>query len=383
METGGISLSAVYVADMGVVTSLGQGVDALWKGLLAGSTGIAPVRRFSTECYNSSLAGCIRDIDTEHPISRLDALVEMLFDGIPTIAPDTMLLTASTKGGIDQLERFVRKQPTALDRILSHQVEDLVVGKLGLKAARNNISAACASATMALALGASRIEQGEIESVLVCGLDLVSEFVFSGFSALHALSAKACCPFDVSRDGLLLGEGAAYILLMSERRFQQTKCRCLGRIAGWGIASDAHHITAPSRTGEGLIQSIRQAMERAKLPVDNIAAINAHGTGSVYNDAMELKAFRAIFDSLPPFHSVKGAIGHTMGACGAIETIVGLCSLKQQCIPPTLGLQTPEPEAMNRVSSNVQSISGDYLLTTNSGFGGINASIVLQRNTEL
>ena len=376
-------MSAVYVADMGVVTSLGQGVDALWDGLLAGSTGIAPVRRFSTECYNSNLAGCIRALDAEHPISRLDGLVEMLFDRVPAIAPDTMLLTASTKGGIDQLERLVRKQPTALDRILSHQVADLVAGKLGLKAARHNISAACASATTALALGASRIEQGEIESVLVCGLDLVSEFVFSGFSALHALSAKACRPFDVSRDGLLLGEGAAYILLMSEHRCRQTKCQCLGRIAGWGIASDAHHITAPSRTGEGLIQSIRHALERAKLPADKIAAINAHGTGSIYNDAMELKAFRAIFDSLPPFHSVKGAIGHTMGACGTIETIVGLCSLKQKCIPPTLGLQKPEPEAMERVSSSVQPISGDYLLTTNSGFGGINASIILQRNTEL
>jgi 3-oxoacyl-(acyl-carrier-protein) synthase len=382
MEAGGINLSTVCVADIGVVTALGRGVDALWNGLLAGNTGVAPVQRFSTKSYNSNLAGCIRELDAEHPVSRLDTLVEMLFDGIQSIAPDTMLLTASTKGGIDQLERFVRKQPTPLDRILSRQVADLVAGKLGLKAERNNISAACASSTAALALGASRIEQGEVESVLICGLDIVSEFVFSGFSSLQALSAKACCPFDVARDGLLLGEGAAYILLMSERLCRQTKRKSLGCIAGWGIASDANHITAPSRTGEGLIQSIRHTLECAKLPAKKIAAINAHGTGSVYNDAMELKAFNAVFDSLPPFHSVKGAIGHTMGACGAIETIVGLCSLKQQCIPPTLGLRQPEPEAIGKVSSNVQAINGDYLLTTNSGFGGINASIILQRNAE-
>ena len=156
----------------------------------------------------------------------------------------------------------------------------------------------------------------------------------------------------------------------------------LGRIVGWGIASDAHHITAPSRTGEGLILAIRQALERAGLKPSDVAAINAHGTGSVYNDAMELTAFSSIFDSLPPFHSIKGAMGHTLGACGAIETIVGLCSLENQCIPPTVGLRTPEPGGQGRVSAQVQPFSGDYLLTTNSGFGGINAALILQRSAE-
>ena len=218
--------------------------------------------------------------------------------------------------------------------------------------------------------------------MLVCGLDLVSEFVFSGFSALHALSSTACRPFDVSRDGLLLGEGAACLLLMSERRMQQEKRRSLGRIAGWGIASDAHHVTAPSRTAEGLILAVRQAMNRAKVTPADVAAVNAHGTGSVYNDAMELVALHTIFDPLPPFHSVKGALGHTMGACGALEAIVGLCSLQHQRIPPTTGLQTPEPRGDGRIRAEAQAISGDYLLTSNSGFGGINAAIVLQRSEE-
>lgn len=374
-------MSEVYVADIGVVTALGCGEEALWKGLSAGKTGIAPVRRFATDSYNSKLAGCITDLDSEHPVSRLDALLEMLFDGKRLFPPDTMLLTASTKGGIDQLERFVRKQSTDLNRILGQQVANFVAGHLGLKGIRHNISAACASSTLAIALAASSIAQNDVESVLVCGLDLVSEFVFSGFSSLHALSPNACKPFDIHRDGLLLGEGAAYMLLMNERLYRQTKCQGIGQIAGWGIASDANHITAPSRTGEGLILSIRQALSRAGLKAGDIAAINANGTGSVYNDAMELTAFGTIFDSLPPLCSIKGAIGHTMGACGAIEAIIGLCSLKNQSIPPTVGLQTPEPSAQGKVSSDVQSFLGNYLLSTNSGFGGINASIILQRIT--
>jgi 3-oxoacyl-[acyl-carrier-protein] synthase II len=379
MEAGGTGVNAVHVVDIGTVTALGAGVDALWEGLQAGRTGLAPVRRFATDGYLSKLAGCIPALDAERPASRLDALIQMLFDRTAALPADTMLITASTKAGIDQLEASVRSRPTPLDRVLGGQVADFVAGRLRLKGARQNISAACASSTIALALGAARIGQGQCESVLVCGLDLISEFVFSGFSALHALSASACRPFDVDRDGLLLGEGAAYLLLMSERCCRQTKRASLGRIAGWGIASDAHHITAPSRTGEGLILAIRQALEHAHVAPAEVAAVNAHGTGSVYNDAMELVALGTLFDPLPPFHSIKGAAGHTMGACGAIEAIVGLLSLEHQCLPPTVGLRRPEPAGLARVSSEVQMISGDYLLTTNSGFGGINACVVLER----
>jgi 3-oxoacyl-(acyl-carrier-protein) synthase len=379
MEAGGTGLNAVHVVDIGVTTALGEGADALWEALRAGRTGLAPVRRFATDCYLVNMAGCIRALDAPCPGSRLDALAQMLFSESLDVPADTVLITASTKAGIDQLEASVRNQPTPLDRILGCQVADFVAGRLGLRGARYNISAACASATIALALGAARIERGEAESVLVCGLDLVSEFVFSGFSALHALSPSTCRPFDTGRDGLLLGEGAAYLLLMSERRCRQARRDSLGCIAGWGIASDAHHITAPSRTGEGLILAIRQALDHAGLAPTDIAAVNAHGTGSVYNDAMELTAFASLFDSLPPLHSVKGAIGHTMGACGAIEAIVGLYSLEHQCLPPTVGLRTPEPAGAGRVSPHAQQIAGDHLLTTNSGFGGINACLVLQK----
>jgi len=377
VETGGPGLSVVHVVDIGAVTALGSGTDALWEALVAGRSGLAPVRRFATDNYVCSQAGCIASLDAEHPNSRLDTLIEMLFDGVESIPPDTALLTASTKGGIDQLERAVRGQKTSLDRIVGHQVADLLTKRLSLKGSRHNVNAACASAAVALALGAARIKHGEIESVLVCGLDMISEFVFSGFSALKALSPTVCRPFDVAREGLTLGEGAAYVLLMSEDCLRRTKRESLGRLVGWGIASDAHHITAPSRVGEGLVLATQQALAGAGLSPADLAAISTHGTGSNYNDAMELTAFGRLFDRLPPMHSVKGATGHTMGACGTIETIVGLCSLKHQCLPPTVGLLVPEDRARGCVSAEVQPFSGEYLLTTNSGFGGINAGLIL------
>jgi 3-oxoacyl-[acyl-carrier-protein] synthase II len=380
METGGIVLNPVHVVDIGAVSALGKGTEALWEGLLEGRTGITAVRRFSTDRYVSKLAGCIGELDAEPEGSRVDVLVDMLFDRIQSVPPDTVLLCASTKAGIDLLEKKVRALSTPLDRILGHQVTDLIATRLGLTGPRRNISAACASATVALAMGASLISRARAESVLVCGLDVVSEFVFSGFSALQALAPQACRPFDVARDGLTLGEGAAYLLLMSEQRRQQTRSRSWGRITGWGISSDAHHITAPARNGEGLVRALKQALNRAGVDAQTLAAINTHGTGSVYNDAMELTAFGKLFQRLPPLHSVKGAMGHTMGASGALEAIVGLYSLLHQCITPTAGLTQPEPRADGRVSDRIQEIQGDCLLTTNSGFGGINASLILQRN---
>lgn len=383
METGGPGLSAVHVADANAVTALGRGTDTLWEALLAGQSGLTPVKRFATDNYPCHLAGCVASLDPEPQTSRLDGLTEMVFDGIEPIPPETTLLTATTKGGIDQIERVVRGQETGRDRILGHHIADAMAARLGLKGPRQNVNAACASAAVALALGAERIQHGQVDSVLVCGLDLVSEFTFSGFAALKALSPDVCRPFDVAREGLVLGEGAAYVLLMSEKALRRTKRTSLGRLVGWGIASDAHHVTAPSRTGEGLVLAIRQALAGTALMAADLAAINAHGTGSIYNDAMELAAFGQLFDPLPPLHSVKGATGHTMGACGTIETIVGLCSLKHQCLPPTAGLRVPEYKAKNCVAAEAQPFSGEYLLMTNSGFGGINAALILGREASI
>lgn len=244
------------------------------------------------------------------------------------------------------------------------------------------VNAACASSTYGLALGAEMIRQDIVESVLVCAADPVSRFIFTGFAALRALSPTVCRPFDVSRDGLLIGEGAFAMLLMSERLVESQKSTPLALLSGWGIANDANHITAPARDGSGLIHAIHTALDSAKLEPDEIQAFCAHGTGTVFNDSMELTAVNSLFGERRfPVFSIKGAIGHTMGAAGGIEAAVSICAMQDRIVSATAGLQQEEERAAGRVSCRSQQFPGNNILTTNSGFGGCNAALILAKNT--
>ena len=167
---------------------------------------------------------------------------------------------------------------------------------------------------------------------------------------------------------------------MSEERARREGRAALGTIHGWGSANDANHITAPARDGCGLVLAIEAALAKAALTAEEIAAISAHGTGTVYNDAMELTAVARVFGERPlPVQSLKGAVGHTLGAAGAIEAVFGLECLARRVMPPTVGLVEPEEAGRGRVAAAAQSIAGDYLLSTNSGFGGVNAALLLGR----
>jgi 3-oxoacyl-[acyl-carrier-protein] synthase II len=165
---------------------------------------------------------------------------------------------------------------------------------------------------------------------------------------------------------------------MNADRARRENRNRLGTVLGWGITNDATHITAPAKSGRGLVQAVDQALKTAKRKPEEITAISAHGTGTVYNDLMELNAFRQVFgERKMPLYSIKGAIGHTLGAAGAIEVTLGLKALLSQVIPPTVGFANPENGAEGQVSPESQPVSGDYLLTTNSGFGGVNAALIL------
>jgi len=295
---------------------------------------------------------------------------------------NTLLITATTKSGIDNLERIRRCAPAAPADVLPGGLLEEVHRQLGLTGECINISAACASSTIALAQGAELIASGYTNSVLVCCMDLVTEFVFSGFSSLLALAAGPCRPFDRDRNGLSLGEGAAALLLMNGELARQESRSHLGTILGWGAANDATHITAPARDGCGLRQAVLKALDIAGRHADEIAAVCAHGTGSVYNDLMELNALNQIFGNRRlPIFSIKGSIGHTLGAAGGIEAAVGLRTLSEQMAPPTVGFSNPEIGAENKVSFQPSTFSGDCLLTTNSGFGGINAALILEKGS--
>ena len=371
--------NSVMVTNAAVVSGLGPNLDTLWRRLLVGETAIRPLERFPTDRYNVRNAAWIAGLEFATGPSLLFPLLERLLEGFGPVPADCRLITATTKGCIDILERLQRGLPADPGTLPVSSVLSWINRKFGLADQGVNVNAACASSTIAVARAAALIAAGKAEAVLVVCMDLVSEFVFSGFSALQALSPTTCRPFDRDRNGLALGEGGAALLLMSEERACRENRRALGTVAGWGAANDATHITAPAREGCGLVQAVRQALAKAGITPDDVAAVSAHGTGTVYNDLMELTAFRAVFGDRPvPVHSVKGAIGHTLGAAGGIEVALGLMSLKSRVVPPTAGFREPDENVPGQVSARPQPMTGPYLLTTNSGFGGVNAALVLK-----
>jgi 3-oxoacyl-[acyl-carrier-protein] synthase II len=363
-----------------VVTGLGPDLESLWKGVMAGESAIRPLERFATDRYLSRNASWIDGLDCREGRSGLHPLLERLLDGFGPVPADAALITATTKGCVDVMESINAGRAGEPSQLQLAQLIREISARFGLNSTGININAACASSTIAVARAAALIASGKSEAVLVVCMDLVSEFVFSGFSALQALSPELCRPFDRNRNGLTLGEGGAALLLMSRERARREGSLELGIVSGWGAANDATHITAPARDGCGLVQSVRQALERASLPPEEIAAINAHGTATPYNDMMELTAFRTVFgERRLPLNSIKGSIGHTLGAAGGIEVALGLRALQEGMLPPTVGMLEPEGAGEGLLSRQAQPINGEHLLTTNSGFGGVNAALILSR----
>jgi 3-oxoacyl-[acyl-carrier-protein] synthase II len=370
----------VWITDAGMVTAAGDSLEATWQTIMTGRTAIRKIDRFPVKAYRSELGASVSGIEPSEAASLIHNIMELLLCQIDYVPADSLLITASTKAGIDNLEKI--KQGIAADPldILPASMSDWVAEKLGLRGDSISINAACASSTAAVAQGAKLISSGAAESAVICCLDLITEFVFSGFSALQVLSPFPCRPFDRDRAGLSVGEGAAFITLMSAEQAKRFGCPQRGIIAGVGLSNDARHITAPDRNGAGLIRAVTGALKTAGVERSEIAGISAHGTGTIHNDLMELTAFQAVFEKYcPPIYSVKGCIGHTFGAAGGIEIALGTRILTEQTLPPTAGFVNPERGAEGLVSADSVPIKGDYLLATNSGFGGINAAIILKK----
>lgn len=371
--------AVVVAADM--ITPYGHGVNACWKGLLSGVTAVSAVTRFNTGSFQSDVAGTVAGLSYHGRESLVMQMLGSLFrQGVAVVPADAKLVLATTKGEIDFLEMSVLNKSgdasrSALGFLLSKAAE-----LTGARGAGLVVSAACTSSAAAAARAAAMIRNGHADCVLVAACDSVTEFIYSGFSSLMALDKVPARPFDKNRAGLSVGEAAAYALLMSSDRAAREQRPILGELAGWGLSDDANHMTGPSRESEGLILAITKALKSAGCDSEDIGVIAAHGTGTVYNDAMEMRAFHEVFkNSVRPLYSLKGGIGHTMGAAGLVETLIALQALREQTAPPTVNLQEPDDDARGWVSSNAQSITrGTSALVTNAGFSGVNTALVLR-----
>ncbi len=362
-----------------MLTPFGPGLDACWDAITSGQSAIGKIERFNTSAFMSENAATIMSLRYHDGDSLVLQMLQRLLGVIPAPA-DSALILATTKGEIDLLERRILGETgIPQDACAPVRLLEKAASLAGVAGPSMVVSAACASGSAAIARGASMICSGRADSVLVIACDAVTEFVFSGFSSLMAMDRRFARPFDRTREGLSLGDAAGYALLMSEQRAESEGREVLGEVAGWGLSDDANHMTGPSRESEGLILAATKALRMAGCDSSAIGMISAHGTGTAYNDAMEMRAFRAVFNEAPrPVYSVKGALGHTMGAAGMLELIIALRALKEGTTPPTVNLSEPDELAAGWVSPKAVGIDRTKMaLMTNSGFSGINAALVV------
>ncbi|EKD27419.1 MAG: beta-ketoacyl synthase, partial [uncultured bacterium] len=293
---------------------------------------------------------------------------------------ESAFVFASSKGEIDKFEMYLEQNRKLPEEFGITDTMNKVKNIWGFQNDGVSISAACASSTMALIYACELISENKIDSAVVLTGDIISPFIFSGFASLMALDSNPAKPFDANRKGLSLGEGGAYILLMQESRAKKDNYNILGRVLGFGSSDDANHATGPSRDGYGLKLAIEGAFKNANLNSSGIKAICAHGTGTVYNDSMELKAFKSVFKSPVPVYSIKGGTGHMLGASGLVEIIFALHSSKNMFIPPNVNVTSVDSEALGWVSIEGREIEKGPVLSTNSGFGGINTAVIIENN---
>jgi len=379
----------VVIAGCGATSAVGVGVEALRTAMRTGASGLRKCERFNDGRFQSSIVGAVfqngdGDDDPAYELANqaLREACEQGRDVLQSITPDRIgFVLATTKANIEALERLSDGRDCS-EMARRHLQGDLLAADLaaahGAKGPVQCVSNACASGLIAIQQGSRLIQRGAADAALVAGVDHLSAFVMAGFSALKALDPAGCRPFDRDRAGLSPGEAGATIILARKSLIQESTNPQI-QVLGWGNSNDANHITGPSRDGSGLAAAIRSALSLAKADPQELDYINAHGTGTPFNDAMESAALRSVFgDSCPPVSGSKGMLGHTLGAAGVVETILCVLAMQERCLPGTPGLKLAAegaPSSLVREARRANRMN--RVLKVNTGFGGINGAIVL------
>ncbi len=285
----------------------------------------------------------------------------------------TVLIISTTKGNISLLETEVNN-PSLKKRIALYTSAKLVAEYFGFANQPVVVSNACISGVLAILTGMRLIQCGRYENAVIAGADVISKFVLSGFQSFQAVSQEPCKPFDASRNGINLGEGAATVILSSREKYSTGI-----KVVSGAVSNDANHISGPSRTGEELCQAITKTLQDAHLSATDIDFISAHGTATLYNDEMEAKALTLAGLQAVPVNSLKGYYGHTLGAAGLIESVISVQSLKENLVLPAKGFERMGVTKPVNVCSALLHTSFKKCLKTASGFGGCNAAAVFSK----
>ncbi len=312
---------------------------------------------------------------TKFELLLIASITEALRDsGIAAGDKRTIFILSTTKGNISLLETGTN-DPALADRVSLHGSARRLAEYFGFVNQPLVVSNACISGIVAILTASRLIRSGQYENAVVAGADVISKFILSGFQAFQAVSAGPCRPFDRARDGINLGEGAATVVLSSNRKKEGGL-----KMMGGAVSNDANHLSAPSRTGEELSLAITRSLHEARLSASDIDLVSAHGTATVYNDEMEAKALGLAHLLSAPVNSLKGYYGHTLGAAGLIESIVSMQSLREGIILPSLGFSELGVSKPLNICTELLSGPLSVCMKTASGFGGCNAALVFGKS---
>lgn len=372
-----------YITATNCITPLGFDVETNIQNIEEGISGILEHydKKFS---QNTFLGAIINDSDLEKEFEKISnvegftRLEKMLLLALKPIikknpTEKTALILSTTKGNISELNTSSEE---ISEKVYLQNLAKTIANFFDFKTEPIVVSNACVSGILAVAT-AKRLIQAEIyDDAYVIAGDEFSEFVLSGFTSFQALSDKPCRPYDESRNGLNLGEATASVYITSDKN--QVPKNAI-KISGDGAINDANHISGPSRTGEGLFRSIESALKEVKIKSSDIHFISAHGTATIYNDEMESIAFSRLDLQNVPINSLKGYYGHTLGASGLLETVIGIESLKRNRLYKSLGFENPgTSEKINVITEN-KDVELNCFLKTASGFGGCNTAVIFEK----
>ena len=393
----------IAVTGLGLVTSLGLGREESFSRLWAGERGIGPITLFDATGLRSNLAAEVRGLDVSAVAppgeaadwSRSDALAllaarEALSHARHVQGDPLGLALGGTTGGMYETERGVAQlapggiAPQDARRLLDFPLAvtaERIARAIGSVRASATVCSACSSGAVAIALGASWLLSGRVSRVVAGGVDGLCQLTVTGFNALGAVDPKPCRPFDATRAGLTLGEGAGCLILELESRARARGVPILAFLSGWAVASEAHHVTHPEPSGARAAAVLRGALDVAGLGPSDIDYVNAHGTGTMQNDAMEARALERTFEAdlgRVWVSSSKAQLGHTLGAAGAIEAAITVLALNRGALPPNVGLEQPEVPSLRLVREPNQAQPLRAALSSSFGFGGACAVLAFE-----
>lgn len=392
----------IAITGMGIISSIGNTVEENFQSLIAKKAGISSLENFSSRHSDEIKVGEIKRTN-EELIQKLGLPAENTFTRTALLGAyaarqaienaqiseinevRTGLISSTSVGGMDFTEKHFKRyeeHPEYIPFINSHNAGDSsgkIASYLGLKGFVTTISTACSSAANAIMMGATMIENGYLDRVIVGGTDALSKFTINGFKTLMILSETDNTPFDQNRNGLNLGEAAAYLVLESDEMAHRHNKQVLAYVVGYGNANDAYHQTASSENGEGAYLAMKKAFEKAAVQPDEINYINAHGTATPNNDLSEGRAILRVFDKIPKFSSTKAFTGHTLAAAAAIEAVYSVLAIQNNTVFPNLNFKTPMQEFHLIPETKVIAAEINYVLSNSFGFGGNCSTLIFGR----